>query len=71
MIYIINGYSQFDYEINNIVFGVFTDKKQAEYHKKQLEDLQVKNGANEMILSIKELKINSLDDEKIKNYLSL
>lgn len=71
MIYVISGYSRFDYEIKGIIFGVFTDKINAETTKKQLEDKQKKNGANEMILSIEEYEINALIDKNIKNYLYL
>ena len=69
MIYIINGYSQYDYEIKNIVFGIFTDKKQAEYQKAELEKIQASNGTDEMILYITEYELNSLVDKNIKNYL--
>lgn len=69
MIYIINGYSKFDYEIKNIVFGVFNDKKQAEYHLQNLEKMQKEKGNDEMILYITKQKINYLVDENIKTYL--
>lgn len=69
MIYILNGYSKYDYEISNIIFGIFTDKKQAELNKTELEKIQANNGIDEMILYITEYKLNSLVDKNIKNYL--
>ena len=38
--YIIYGASQYDYELKNIIFGVYDDKKQAEEDLNTLEKLK-------------------------------
>ena len=40
MIYIIIGNSSFDYEVRNIIFGVFTNKEMAEEKKLELENMK-------------------------------
>ena len=69
MIYILLGDSNFDYEIRNIIFGIFTDEKVAEQKKTELENIQKENGNDEMILYVISKELNSTDDKNIKNYL--
>lgn len=69
MVYILLGDSNFDYEIRNIIFGIFTDEKMAEQKKTELENIQKENGNDEMILYVISKELNSTDDKNIKNYL--
>lgn len=69
MVYILLGDSSFDYEIRNIIFGIFTDEKMAEQKKTELENIQKENGNDEMILYVISKELNSTDDKNIKNYL--
>lgn len=69
MVYILLGDSSFDYEIRNIIFGIFTDEKMAEQKKIELENIQKENGNDEMILYVISKELNSTDDKNIKNYL--
>lgn len=69
MVYILLGDSNFDYEIRNIIFGIFTDEKIAEQKKTELENIQKENGNDEMILYVISKELNSTDDKNIKNYL--
>ena len=69
MVYILLGDSNFDYEIRNIIFGIFTDEKMAEQKKAELENIQKENGNDEMILYVISKELNSTDDKNIKNYL--
>ena len=59
MVYILLGDSNFDYEIRNIIFGIFTDEKMAEQKKTELENIQKENGNDEMILYVISKELNS------------
>lgn len=71
MIYIIIGNSSFDYEIRNIIFGVFTNKEMAEEKKLELENMKKESDNYEMILGIISKEINTLIDENVKIYLGM
>ena len=71
MIYIIIGNSSFDYEIRNIIFGVFTNKEMAEEKKLELENMKKESDNYEMILEIISKEINTLIDENVKIYLGM
>lgn len=71
MIYIIIGNSSFDYEVRNIIFGVFTNKEIAEEKKLELENMQKESDNYEMILEIISKEINTLVDENVKIYLGM
>ena len=69
MIYLLIGDSRFDYELKNIIFGIYTNKEKAKENKKQLEKKQKENNNTEIELYIKEEKINSLNEKNIKYYI--
>ena len=71
MIYIIIGNSSFDYEVKNIIFGVFTNKEMAEEKKLELENMKKESDNYEMILEIISKEINTLIDENVKIYLGM
>ena len=71
MIYIIIGNSSFDYEVRNIIFGVFTNKEMAEEKKLELENMKKESDNYEMILEIISKEINTLIDENVKIYLGM
>lgn len=71
MIYIIIGNSSFDYEVRNIIFGVFTNKEMAEEKKLELENMKKESDNYEMILEIISKEINTLVDENVKIYLGM
>lgn len=71
MIYIIIGNSSFDYEVRNIIFGVFTNKEMAEEKKLELENMKKESDNYEMILEIISKEINTLVDENVEIYLGM